>query len=90
MLGRVIVQLSQDFISGTLDSDMFRDIPFMSDDELKCLYQFMKDVEANVPLAGKNKPSWKNDDKSEISNSGLYKEGKHWHYHCGPYHISYK
>ena len=80
---QIIVQLSQDFKTGNLDSDMFRDIPKMSDEELKCLFQFMKDIEARNPLLGKNKPSWKNDNKSEIPNSGTYKAGNHWHYHCG-------
>lgn len=90
MSEQVLVQLSLDFKAGKLNNDMFKDIPYMNDDELKCLFQFLKDVESCKLLIGKNKPSWKNDDKSEIPGSGAYKEGKHWHYHCGPYQVDTK
>lgn len=79
------VELSEAFRTGSLNSAMFKDVPQMDDSELRCLYQFMQNVQAGMPLCGKNKPSWKNDNKSEIPNSGAYKAGKYWHYHCGPY-----
>lgn len=80
----ITVELSKDFKDGTLDSDSFRDIKAMSDSELKTIYEFMQ-LSQSTKIEGKNKPSWKADDKSELPNTQLYKENKLWHYHCGPY-----
>ncbi|MDH2998764.1 hypothetical protein A1D22_11330 [Pasteurellaceae bacterium LFhippo2] len=78
------VELSKDFVEGTLNSESFRDIRSMSDAELKVIYEFMQLTQGGE-IQGKNKPSWKSDDNNTLPNTQLYKENKLWHYHCGPY-----
>lgn len=79
----MIVELSEAFKTGNLNSELFRDIPQMSNAELMQLYQFMSDVANGVALKGKNKPSWKDDNMADLPDTQFYKEAKLWHYHCG-------
>lgn len=85
------VELSQSFIKGNSNTEYFKDIPFMNDNELKTLYDFMRNIEQGMPLRGKNKPSWLDDNSLEdLPNTEIYKQNNCWHYHCGPYAKSKK
>lgn len=84
------VELSKQFKEGRLNTPFFKDIQEMSDDELKLIFDFMKDVEQGKSLRGKNKPSWQDDNLDDIINTQTYQQNNIWHYHCGPYPQSSK
>ncbi|MFQ1047124.1 hypothetical protein ACIRXL_12055 [Avibacterium paragallinarum] len=84
------VELSQQFIKGRLNTPFFKDVPAMSEDELKCLFLFMQDIQQGKRLRGKNKPSWLDDNLNEIPHTEIYQQNNIWHYHCGPYQPSNK
>lgn len=81
----MIVELSEEFKKGRLDTPFFKDIQAMDEDELKILFQFIQDISAGKSLRGKNKPSWLNDNLDTLPNTEFYEQHEIWHYHCGPY-----
>lgn len=89
MTAQITVQLSDAFKRGRLDTPLFKDIQTMieqqAEDELERIFQFMQDVANNIPLRGKNKPSWLDDNLNSIPNTSFYEDNNIWHYHCGPY-----
>lgn len=89
-MAEMIIDLSEEFRKGRLNTPFFKDIPKMNENELKILFQFMQDVATEKPLRGKNKPSWLNDNLNTLPNTEIYKQYNIWHYHCGPYPQSNK
>lgn len=81
----MIVKVSADFISGNLNSEFFKDIPFLSREEKILLRDFIDDVSNDRELIGKNKTSWQNNLGEEIPNTAFYRQHNFWHYHCGEY-----
>lgn len=81
----MIVKVSADFISGNLNSEFFKDIPFLSREEKILLRDFIDDVSNDRELIGKNKTSWQNNLGEEIPNTAFYRQHHFWHYHCGEY-----
>lgn len=81
----MIVKVSADFISGNLNSEFFKDIPFLSREEKILLRDFIDDVSNDRELIGKNKTSWQNNLGEEIPNTTFYRQHNFWHYHCGEY-----
>lgn len=81
----MIVKVSADFISGNLNSEFFKDIPFLSREEKILLRDFIDDVSNDRELVGKNKTSWQNNLGEEIPNTAFYRQHNFWHYHCGEY-----
>ncbi|MFZ7173999.1 hypothetical protein ACLSYX_04095 [[Pasteurella] aerogenes] len=81
----ITIQLSKSFQKGSLNTLFFKDIPFMTDDELRLLFDFMQQVSSKKRLRGKNKPSWQDDNLDIIPGTDKYQQNNIWHYHCGPY-----
>lgn len=84
-MSEIIIQLSNKFKKGRLNTPFFKDIPYMNDDELALLFDFMRCVSDHILLRGKNKPSWQDDNLDDIPNTKSYQQNNIWHYHCGPY-----
>lgn len=87
MTGRTVV-LNEDFEYGTLDNVFFKDLKFLSKEQIASLSVFIDKVSKGQPLVGKNKPSWLSDDGSELPYTETYKYYGYWHYHCGPTYAS--
>ncbi|WP_439291241.1 hypothetical protein [Lonepinella koalarum] len=81
----MIVDIAKEFKFGNFNTSAFKDIPFMTDEELALVFQFMQDVEDNKPLRGKNKPSWQDSELNDLPYTNRYRANNLWHYHCGGY-----
>ncbi|EPE4174719.1 hypothetical protein [Yersinia rochesterensis] len=84
------VKLADDFSFGSQNSPEFVDVPFMAREHLQALALFVHNVTNNIPLKGKNKPSWLNDDQDRLPHTHSYEMGNYWHYHCGPNYSNQK
>lgn len=80
----ISINVDDEFSNGSLNEKFFVDMPHMNDEQLAALAKFMAHVSQGLPLPGKNKQSWLDDNLDEIPGTASYKEGKYWHYHCGP------
>ena len=78
------VTLDPDFIAGTTINKFFVDLRHLSPEQKKALASFMEKVEEGLPLPGKNKESWLDDNLNVIPGTEAYRDAEYWHYHCGP------
>ncbi len=81
---RITATLSAAFVSGQNNIPFAVDGQNLTQEELRCIKKFEDDLYNDVPLLGKNKPSWVNDNYEKIPGSDNYKDANYWHYHCGP------
>lgn len=79
------VLLSPEFENGVLNEAYFRDLPYFDDVQIDMLLDFIESVEQNLPLKGRNKTSWQDNNEREIPETQWYKKEQCWHYHSGPY-----
>lgn len=79
------VNISEAFATGETNNAKFIDLPFMSKAQKELLFAFVRDVRADKPLMGKNKPSWLDDNLDEIPRTEHYQANRFWHYHCGEF-----
>lgn len=80
----IAVTLDEAFTTGELNSTEFKDLNYLSDDEMEALALFIDNVETGKGLVGKNKPSWLDDNLDELPHTSSYKDLNYWHYHSGP------
>ena len=73
------------FFIGIQNSDEFRDFPFLSDQELELIDDFVGDCLNGNALAGRNKRSWVDKAGNPIHGKELYQTCNVWHYHAGPH-----
>jgi hypothetical protein len=78
------VKLDPDFISGSLNTVEFKDVPHLNTEQLQSVADFVDAVSQGAALKGKNKPSWLDDEQNLLPETQSYKEHNFWHYHCGP------
>ncbi|MDJ0030355.1 hypothetical protein [Pantoea ananatis] len=81
---KITAILSPEFIAGNNKTTFAVDWIHLTHDEKKVIADFMKHVGEGVPLKGKNKPSWVNDDFEKLYGTDGYEQQNYWHYHCGP------
>lgn len=81
---KFIPRISHGFRTGKSDVPFAVDGPQLTDLELEVIQQFLEDVANGRSLAGKNKPSWVDDNFNKLPNSDNYEQQNYWHYHCGP------
>jgi len=76
--------LADDFSQGSVNTPEFVDLPYMKQEHVVALSNFIGQVAKGQPLVGKNKPSWLGDNLQELPRTQSYKANNYWHYHCGP------
>ena len=81
------VYFHEGFYNGDTRTQFFSDFLALTTEEFDLLFDFITKVKLGGYIEGKNKPSWIEDDGSEIKSVALksYKTCKLWHYHVGPY-----
>lgn len=78
------VEIAKQMKEGELNTLYFKDIKFFNDKEKEAFIDFIEKVKQNSELAGKNKPSWKDDSWNDILGTTRYEKLNCWHYHSGP------
>lgn len=76
--------LADDFSQGSVNTPEFVDLPYMKQEHVVALRNFIVQVAKGQPLVGKNKPSWLGDNLQDLPHTQSYKANNYWHYHCGP------
>ncbi|KAF6685042.1 hypothetical protein [Pantoea sp. EKM20T] len=84
--------LSGHFLEGENDTLFCTDWRYLTPDEKISILTFIKDIDEQTHVIGKNKESWLDDDRDEILGAEGYKDENYWHYHCGPgwYHNTFR
>ncbi|MCA6941322.1 hypothetical protein LF927_09010 [Pectobacterium polaris] len=76
--------LSEGFLDGGNNTPFSVDWRHLTEDEQDLILSFLKEINIQEDVIGKNKESWLTDQRQKIPLTDGYEAECYWHYHSGP------